>query len=186
MFSPWSDAATCWWMSSAAQRRRSTTASCWRCSTEGVDVVRHGQGSRRQDARRAVEAAGRARRLSAQDHPRRDRQPTSPSSQTPQLYRGDIVTLVGRDSGRCRRHATAVGRADRATDVDRRRLHGAGIAIGALIGAFVGGSAACRSHLSTSGGALIAGLFFGWLRSVRPTFRTHTVSGSVVHELRSA
>ena len=31
-------------------------------------------------------------------------------------------------------------------------------------------SAACRSRLSTSGGALIAGLFFGWLRSVRPTF----------------
>jgi putative transport protein len=47
---------------------------------------------------------------------------------------------------------------------------GAAITIGALAGAFVWKIGSVPLTLSTSGGALIAGLFFGWLRSVRPTF----------------
>jgi len=47
---------------------------------------------------------------------------------------------------------------------------GAAIAIGALLGAVVFKVGSVPLTLSTSGGALMAGLFFGWLRSVRPTF----------------
>ena len=47
---------------------------------------------------------------------------------------------------------------------------GGAIAIGALLGALVYKIGSVPLTLSTSGGALIAGLFFGWLRSVRPTF----------------
>jgi putative transport protein len=47
---------------------------------------------------------------------------------------------------------------------------GAAIAIGALVGALTFKIGSVPLTLSTSGGALISGLFFGWLRSVRPTF----------------
>src|SRR5262249_38858784 len=41
---------------------------------------------------------------------------------------------------------------------------------GALVGASVGKVAGVPLTLSTAGGALIAGIVFGWLRSVRPFF----------------
>jgi putative transport protein len=85
------------------------------------------------------------------------------------IYRGDILTLVGRTqdvSG----GAKAFGVIDRATDVADVAFIGAAIAIGALVGALVYKVGGVPLTLSTSGGALISGLFFGWLRSVRPTF----------------
>jgi putative transport protein len=76
------------------------------------------------------------------------------------LHRGDIVTLVGRTQD-VAVGTKMLGYPDRATDV-------ADVAfIGAAIVYKVGG---VPLTLSTSGGVLIAGLFFGWLRSVRPTF----------------
>ena len=85
------------------------------------------------------------------------------------LNRGDIVTLVGRSQDVAA--ATGyLGRPDRATDVADVAFIGAAIAIGALAGAFVWKVGGVPLTLSTSGGALISGLFFGWLRSVRPTF----------------
>jgi putative transport protein len=86
-----------------------------------------------------------------------------------QLHRGDIVTLVGRTPD----VAAAIkmlGYPDRATDVADVAFIGAAIAIGALVGAMVYKIGSVPLTLSTSGGALISGLFFGWLRSVRPTF----------------
>ena len=47
---------------------------------------------------------------------------------------------------------------------------GAAIVVGALIGALVFKVAGVPLTLSTAGGALIAGIIGGWLRSVRPTF----------------
>ena len=86
-----------------------------------------------------------------------------------QLYRGDIVTLVGRTQDIAA--ATKVlGVADRATDVADVAFIGAAIAIGALLGAVVYKVGSVPLTLSTSGGALMSGLFFGWLRSVHPTF----------------
>ena len=63
-----------------------------------------------------------------------------------------------------------MGYPDRATDVADVMFIGAAIAIGALVGAIVYNVGGVPLTLSTSGGALIAGLVFGWLRSVRPTF----------------
>jgi putative transport protein len=86
-----------------------------------------------------------------------------------QLQRGDIVNLVGRTQDVAA--ATKIlGYADRATDVADVAFIGAAIAIGALLGAIVYKVGSVPLTLSTSGGALISGLFFGWLRSVRPTF----------------
>lgn len=85
------------------------------------------------------------------------------------LERGDIVTLIGRSSDLAAA-TKELGVADRATDVADVAFIGAAITIGALAGAFVWNVGGIPLTLSTSGGALIAGLFFGWLRSVRPTF----------------
>jgi putative transport protein len=85
------------------------------------------------------------------------------------LNRGDIVTLVGRTPD-VAAATKMLGRADRATDVSDVAFIGAAITIGALAGAFVYKIGSVPLTLSTSGGALISGLFFGWLRSVYPTF----------------
>ena len=86
-----------------------------------------------------------------------------------QLERGDIVTLVGRTQDITAATKT-LGYPDRVTDVADVAFIGAAISIGALLGAVVYKVGSVPLTLSTSGGALFAGLFFGWLRSVRPTF----------------
>jgi len=85
------------------------------------------------------------------------------------INRGDIVTLVGRTPDVVAA-TKMLGRPDRVTDIADVAFIGAAIAIGALIGAFVYKIGSVPLTLSTSGGALISGLFFGWLRSVHPTF----------------
>ena len=86
-----------------------------------------------------------------------------------QVNRGDILTLVGRTQDVAAATKT-LGYPDRATDVADVMFIGAAITIGALLGALVYKIGTVPLTLSTSGGVLIAGLFFGWLRSVRPTF----------------
>jgi putative transport protein len=86
-----------------------------------------------------------------------------------QLQRGDIVTLVGRTQD-LTAATKMLGVQDRVTDVADVAFIGAAITIGALLGALVFTVGGVPITLSTSGGALISGLFFGWLRSVRPTF----------------
>ena len=98
-----------------------------------------------------------------------------------QLQRGDIVTLVGRTQD-ITAATKMLGYPDRATDVADVAFIGAAIAIGALLGAMVYKIGSVPLTLSTSGGALIAGLFFGWLRSVRPTFGRIPSLDRVVHE----
>jgi putative transport protein len=85
------------------------------------------------------------------------------------LNRGDIVTIAGRTPD-VAAATKLLGRPDRQTDVADVAFIGAAIAIGALVGAMVYKIGSVPLTLSTSGGALISGLFFGWLRSVRPTF----------------
>jgi putative transport protein len=85
------------------------------------------------------------------------------------VQRGDVVTLVGRTQD-IAAATKMLGHPDRATDVADVAFIGAAIAIGALAGALVYKIGSVPLTLSTSGGALISGLFFGWLRSVRPTF----------------
>jgi putative transport protein len=86
-----------------------------------------------------------------------------------QLYRGDIVTLVGRTQDTTAA-AKLLGAADRPTDVADVAFIGAGITVGALLGALVLKVGGVPLTLSTAGGALIAGLVLGWFRSTRPFF----------------
>src|SRR5262244_2253069 len=85
------------------------------------------------------------------------------------IHRGDILTLVGRTQDTTAA-AKALGVPDRPTDVADVAFIGGAITIGALVGALVWKVAGIPLTLSTSGGALIAGIVFGWLRSVRPFF----------------
>jgi putative transport protein len=86
-----------------------------------------------------------------------------------EINRGDILTLVGRTQD-VSTATNVLGYPDKQTDVADVMFIGAAITIGALVGAVVYKVGGVPLTLSTSGGALIAGLFFGWLRSVRPTF----------------
>jgi len=85
------------------------------------------------------------------------------------IFRGDILTVVGRTQD-TNNAVKLLGVPDRATDVADVAFIGAGIAVGALVGALVWKVAGVPLTLSTAGGALISGLVCGWLRSVYPKF----------------
>ena len=85
------------------------------------------------------------------------------------IFRGDILTIVGRTQD-TNRTIKMLGVPDRPTDVADVAFIGAGITVGALIGSLVWKVAGVPLTLSTAGGALISGLFCGWLRSVHPKF----------------
>jgi len=85
------------------------------------------------------------------------------------VHRGDILTLVGRTQDTSGA-AKDLGVADRPTDVADVAFIGGAITVGALLGALVWKVAGIPLTLSTAGGALISGIVFGWLRSVRPKF----------------
>ena len=85
------------------------------------------------------------------------------------LNRGDLLQLAG-PQRHVERAAAQLGYADRPTSATDMVFVGLGIVIGGFFGLLsvvVGG---LSLTLTASGGALIGGLVFGWLRSVRPTF----------------
>ncbi|MGX4769607.1 aspartate:alanine exchanger family transporter [Bradyrhizobium guangdongense] len=91
-----------------------------------------------------------------------------PLSADTRIYVGDVMTLVG-TSRNIERAAAHVGQILRAGDRTDIAFLAAGIAVGLLAGLIsfrVGGIALT---LGGGGGALIAGLVCGWLRSRRPT-----------------
>jgi putative transport protein len=94
---------------------------------------------------------------------------TIPILPNTQIQRGDLLTLVGRTQDTAAA-AKMLGVPDRPTDVADVAFIGAGIVVGALVGALVWKVGGVPLTLSTSGGALIAGIVLGWLRSVRPLF----------------
>ncbi|WP_295756230.1 aspartate-alanine antiporter [Undibacterium sp.] len=85
------------------------------------------------------------------------------------LYQGDVITVVGRvqDTNAL---AKLIGFIDRPTEVTDVATVGFAIAVGALIGALTYKLGNIPLTLSTAGGALIAGIVFGWFRSTHPTF----------------
>jgi putative transport protein len=85
------------------------------------------------------------------------------------INRGDLLTVVGRTQD-TNRAIKLLGVADRATDVTDMAFVGAFVVIGALFGSLVLNISGVPLTLSTAGGALIAGIIGGWLRSVRPSF----------------
>jgi len=85
------------------------------------------------------------------------------------IQRGDILTLVGRTQDTSAA-AKLLGVPDRPTEVADVAFIGIAITIGALIGSLVLKVGGVPITLSTAGGALVAGIVFGWLRSTRPSF----------------
>jgi putative transport protein len=85
------------------------------------------------------------------------------------LHRGDTVTIVGRTQDTTAA-AKALGVLDRPTSVADIAFVSLAITLGALIGSLVLRAGAIPLTLSTSGGALIAGIAFGWFRAIHPTF----------------
>lgn len=92
-----------------------------------------------------------------------------PVAAATRLQRGDILTISGAVAD-VNATATYIGYADKPTTASDMVFVGIGIAIGALIGAITLRIGGIPVSLSTSGGALIAGLVLGWLRSKHPTF----------------
>lgn len=86
-----------------------------------------------------------------------------------EVLRGDILTVVGG-----RRHIEEaikrLGYADRPVETTDIAFLGAGIVLGGLVGALSYKIGGIPISLSTTGGALLAGLVLGWLRTIRPIF----------------
>ncbi|MDE7120021.1 MAG: aspartate-alanine antiporter, partial [Muribaculaceae bacterium] len=85
------------------------------------------------------------------------------------LKRGDILTIVGLER-EVREAAQKLGYADRRTTKTDLVFVGIGIFLGGLLGSLAIHIGEIPVSLSVSGGALIAGLVLGWLRSKHPTF----------------
>lgn len=80
---------------------------------------------------------------------------------------GDIVSVTG-----TKKHTdaliAAIGYADRPVNMTSMVMVGFAILIGGLVGAIIFPIGGIPVTLSTSGGALISGLVFGWLRTFHP------------------
>ncbi|GFI05317.1 aspartate/alanine antiporter [Muribaculaceae bacterium] len=85
------------------------------------------------------------------------------------LMAGDTLTLVGLAS-EVNTAAPRLGYVDRPKTASDLILVGLGIVIGCLIGVLTIHAGNIPVSISTSGGTLISGLIFGWLRSKRPSF----------------
>jgi aspartate-alanine antiporter len=91
--------------------------------------------------------------------------PLSPDSR---IYVGDVMTLVG-TTRNIERAAAPVGQILRSSDRTDVAFLAAGIAAGLLAGLLSVKVGSVALTLGGGGGALIAGLVCGWLRSRRPT-----------------
>ncbi|MCH5347183.1 MAG: aspartate-alanine antiporter [Muribaculaceae bacterium] len=85
-----------------------------------------------------------------------------------QLLPGDTVTIAGLPQ-EINLAAPKLGYVDRPTNKTSLIYVGLGIVIGCLVGALTIHAGGVPISLSTSGGALIAGLVMGWLRTKRPS-----------------
>lgn len=85
-----------------------------------------------------------------------------------ELMQGDMLTIVGLPQ-EVKPAARAIGDEVHPTTVTDMVFVSLAIAIGALVGALTLRIGDVPISLSTSGGALIAGLFFGWLRTKHPS-----------------
>jgi putative transport protein len=92
-----------------------------------------------------------------------------PITPTMQVERGDLLSVMGakRDVDRA---AAVIGYADWPSSATDMIFVGTGIFIGGLVGLLTVTVAGLPITLTASGGALIMGLVFGWLRSVFPVF----------------
>lgn len=85
------------------------------------------------------------------------------------IDRGDVLRLIG-DKPEVERAAKYLGYADRPTTSTDMVFVGTGIVLGGFVGLLSVTVLGVPLTLTASGGALIMGLVFGWLRSVYPYF----------------
>lgn len=85
------------------------------------------------------------------------------------INRGDVLSLVGPLS-QVERAAENLGYPDRRTSATDMVFVGLGIFLGGLVGLLTVVVGGVPLTLTTSGGALVMGLVFGWLRAVYPFF----------------
>jgi len=92
-----------------------------------------------------------------------------PFTPTTRLHRGDLLRIAGatRDVERA---GKAVGYAERPSSATDVVFVGLGIVVGGFLGLLSVTVGDLPLSLTASGGALVMGLVFGWLRSLRPTF----------------
>jgi putative transport protein len=83
------------------------------------------------------------------------------------LNRGDILRVAGAKTN-IDRFVKAAGYADRPVTTTNMVLVGLAILLGGLVGAAVLPVGGVPITLSVSGGALLAGILFGWLRTLKP------------------
>jgi putative transport protein len=86
-----------------------------------------------------------------------------------EVLRGDILTVAG-STRHVDTFVASFGHADRPTESTDLAVVSAGIVIGGFVGALVLNAGGIPLSLSTSGGALLAGLLLGYWRTIRPTF----------------
>jgi putative transport protein len=86
-----------------------------------------------------------------------------------QIHRGDLLTISGTKT-HIQRLVKEIGYADRPSNVTDMITVGLGIFVGGLLGSVVFNIFGTPLTLSSSGGALIAGLIIGWLRGIYPIF----------------
>ncbi len=86
-----------------------------------------------------------------------------------EILRGDILNVAG-STRHVEVFVASVGHADRPTEVTDLAVVSAGIVVGGLLGALAINLGGVPLSLSTSGGALLAGLLLGYWRTIRPTF----------------
>jgi putative transport protein len=92
-----------------------------------------------------------------------------PISAGTRIDRGDVLRLVG-PKPEVELAAAEVGYPDRPTTATDMIFVGTGIVLGGLVGLLSVTVGGLPLTLTASGGALIMGLVFGWLRSVYPVF----------------
>jgi putative transport protein len=85
------------------------------------------------------------------------------------IDRGDIMRLIG-TVPEVERAVSVIGYPDRQTAATDMVFVGTGIVLGGFVGLLSVVVAGIPLTLTASGGALVMGLFFGWLRSVYPFF----------------
>jgi putative transport protein len=85
------------------------------------------------------------------------------------INRGDLLKVSGLKED-VERAAKSIGYIDRATPDTDMVFVGLGILLGGLVGLLAVTIAGISITLTTSGGALVMGLIFGWLRSKTPKF----------------
>ena len=92
-----------------------------------------------------------------------------PVAATTTIDRGDVLRLVG-TKPEVERAADELGYPDRPTSATDMVFVGTGIVLGGLVGLLSVTIGSVPLTLTASGGALVMGLVFGWLRSVYPFF----------------